>query len=266
MGGYSANTGSAWRWQVPEKYHELVQNKNNLLEFLASFITVWASILDGSAPHQSCFLALGDNSSAVGWLHKANVDEEQNKPLQAATRHFATILMNAHSCLYSQHIRGVHNNVADALSREHHLSDNDLIASISFLYPDQVPNTFKIDPLPQSILSWMTWFLQKISEQRESPQGHKRKRNDAGEDGKPISELLKTNTTQSSKSSNLPTEPVFLAPSQQLYDGVSFRELIQTTWQEAQSKRPWQSWVRSLGQTWGSTPTMERKERPLTLS
>jgi hypothetical protein len=55
---------------------------------------VWLSIYSGSAPKYSCFLALGDNSPAVGWLHKANVDEENNKPLHLAARHYAKILLN----------------------------------------------------------------------------------------------------------------------------------------------------------------------------
>jgi hypothetical protein len=32
-------------------------------------------ILQKKGLKEVCFLALGDNSSAVGWLHKANIDD-----------------------------------------------------------------------------------------------------------------------------------------------------------------------------------------------
>ena len=109
MGGFSQHSGKAWRFEIPEEFSQSVNKQNNLLEFVASVISVGIEILDGT-PTQSCFLSFADNTSAVGWLHKANVNENTNKPLEIATRHFATLLIQANCCLYSQHFKGSENN------------------------------------------------------------------------------------------------------------------------------------------------------------
>ena len=54
--------------------------------------------------------------SAVGWLHKANVDDTKNLPLHMATRKYAEILLQADCCLYSQNIAEEYNIMADILS------------------------------------------------------------------------------------------------------------------------------------------------------
>ncbi len=83
-----------------------------MLEFAALMITVWLSLL--TDPHEQCprFLALSNNTSTVGWQNKANIYEGKNKMLH---RKYAETLMNHESCLYSQYIKEVHNNIADAL-------------------------------------------------------------------------------------------------------------------------------------------------------
>jgi hypothetical protein len=52
--------------------------KNNSLEVIAAIITIWLAILKVDAPPETCFLAFCDNSSALGWLHKANIDGTKN--------------------------------------------------------------------------------------------------------------------------------------------------------------------------------------------
>jgi hypothetical protein len=256
LGGYSANTGKAWRWPIPSEFIESVLNKNNLLEFLAAIITIWLQLLDSTTQPLPCLLALTDNSSAVGWLHKANIDEAQNKALHIASRKLATLVIEADCCLYSQHFKGAYNNVADALSRHNNLTDHALTSFILSHFPNQVPVTFVIDPLPPSITSWMTWLLQKNKEHTEFKIKQKRKRSEPGTDGKPTWHELKTPTILTSNSSNPSCERESSVPSQPPSDEEIFQEKIKKTWVEAQSKRPWQSWVRCLGQTWGSTPTM----------
>ena len=96
MGGFSNHSGKAWRFEIPSEFLQTVEKQNNLLEFIASIVSVWVEILDG-APAQSCFLSFADNTSAVGLLHKANVNENSNKQLETATRHFATLVIQAKS-------------------------------------------------------------------------------------------------------------------------------------------------------------------------
>jgi hypothetical protein len=255
LGGYNHN-GLAWRWEIPLKYQQRVKQKNNSLEFLAQLVTVWLTILHGTQHPYPCFLALGDNSSAIGWLHKANVDADNNLPLHLAARKYAEILMQNNSCLYSQHIKGIHNNVADALSRMHHYSPDSLERFILSTYPTQVPRTFHIVPLPPEISSWMTSWLQKIKEQTELGTERKIKNTECGTDGANTAKLSKTNMMYSSSTYQASSEQEYSALSPPLCVEDSFLDRTKDLWEQAQWKRPWQNWVRSLGQTWGSTPPM----------
>jgi len=255
MGGYN-NKGLAWRWEIPTEYRAFVQKKNNILEFIASFTSVWLTILLDLPEPFSCFLALGDNTSAVSWLHKASVDELENKPLHMATRKYAETLMNQNCCLYSQHIQGAKNNVADALSRMHNYSPPCLHAYISKNFPSQVPTTFHIVQLPQEISSWLISWLQKVKELKELEKGQQTKKREHGGDGVSTAPSSKTITTSTYKICHQSLEHDSLAPSQRHSEEDNFLDQTKILWEQAQSKRPWQNWVRSLGQTWGTTPPM----------
>jgi hypothetical protein len=163
LGGFN-HLGYAWRFQIPPAFRDAVKNKNNCLEFLASIITIWQAILQGRSIQDECFLSLGDNSSSVGWLHKASVDPNRNLPLFLASRKFATILIDHKSCIYSQHIAGVSNKLADILSRRFDLDDTALTSLLNSFPTLQVRNSFRICPIHQEINSWMTYWLQKCSE------------------------------------------------------------------------------------------------------
>ena len=67
IGGVSL-IGKAYRYNLPR--HIQGQVSNNALEFLASMVGCWVDILDRYVTPQSCMLALTNNSSACGWLHK----------------------------------------------------------------------------------------------------------------------------------------------------------------------------------------------------
>jgi hypothetical protein len=118
VGGYSL-TGRAWRIRIP---HESPifghQGINNLLEFVGMAINIWLSCLEGG-PSESCILAIGDNTSALGWLHSTSrLDTNwaaHAVHLQVA-RKIATLLMEFNCCLASQHVKGELNLVADLLS------------------------------------------------------------------------------------------------------------------------------------------------------
>jgi hypothetical protein len=133
--------------------------------------------------------------SVVSWLHKAKVDENENKQLHLATRKYAEILMRYNCCLYSQHIKGEKNNVADALSRLHHLSPLCMHNYIITKFPLQVPLTFRLVPLPPKISSWVTSRLLKIIDLKESEKVQKVKKREVGNDGVNIAPSSKISTT-----------------------------------------------------------------------
>jgi hypothetical protein len=134
MGGYDYME-NAWRNPIPPEFCQVILKQNNSLEFVASIVSVWLAIQNKYVEKEICFLALGDNSSAVGWLHKANMDETKNLPLHIVSRKYAKVLMEADCCVYSQHINRFHNNVADALSRKYDSTDEDLTKFICLNFP-----------------------------------------------------------------------------------------------------------------------------------
>jgi hypothetical protein len=68
-------------------------------------------------------------------LLRASVDEKKDLPLHMAARKYAEILLHADCCLYSQHIAGKYNVIADTLSRKFDLTNDDLVSFILSYYP-----------------------------------------------------------------------------------------------------------------------------------
>ncbi len=259
LGGYDY-LGNAWRFAIPLEYQASVANKNNCLEFLASIITVWQAIINNHTGDEECFLSLSDNSSTVGWLHKANTDDTSNLPLFIASRKYAQILLSNHSCLYSQHIPGVSNGVADALSRRFDITDNDLTNFICSTYQNQVPASFQIYPVNQEICSWVICWLQTCKEMKGSHKIQRIRKVEPGSDGPSMQNALDSMTTYGLPSSHQSNEFTSWEHSRLHSEGDSFLDQTRKTWLLQQSKRPWQNWVRSLGQTWGTTPHMEQDQ------
>ena len=75
-------------------------------------------------------------------------------------RKLASLVMKHNFCMYSQHFAGWLNVVADSLSRDFHLKDDFLTHLLFFFYPNQLPPTFKISPLPTEIISFIIGVLE----------------------------------------------------------------------------------------------------------
>jgi hypothetical protein len=172
---------------------------------LGSVISIWQAILHERTSAEDCFLSLGDNSSAVGWLHKASVDPDKNLSLFLASRKFAKILLSSNTCIYSQHIPGVSNKITDALSRKFDMTDNSLVSFIHSICPHQVPPSFRIYQVHPMIDSWMTSWLLKCNEMKVSPRIQKTKKVESGEDGMNMQNQLVSNMIFGSQALTIPT-------------------------------------------------------------
>jgi hypothetical protein len=245
MGGFDSK-GSSWQYKLSPEDSRACARQNNSLEFVATLITVWLSARRNDKEAEHCFLALSDNSSTVGWLHKANVDDSKNLPLHMATRKFAEGLLEADCCLYSQHIAGEKNIVADFLSRKFHLNHNDLTSLILTSFPSQVPPLFRVSPLPPTILSWLTSWLQRCKERVGSPRILGTRKQECGEDESNTQNVL--TLTKMCGFSDLPqiAEQSYSVPLLQPCDGGSFPDPTIQIWRRQQYKRPLQNWVRFL--------------------
>ena len=137
----------------------------NLLEFLAAAITAYLTVTGSSTPQKP--LALTDSSSALGWLYKASFPESMEGHDMVA-RWLALVLVKNESALYSQHIKGKHNFIADSLSRDHHMTNDQLTYAFKTLLPSQTPNSFTILPLPRKVDSIISSLNQRLITTQES--------------------------------------------------------------------------------------------------
>jgi len=158
IGGSSLTSGRAWHWEIPVNCWLKVSL--NCLEFIACHGTIWIDIIKGQVDAESCLLSQTDSSSAEGWLRKATLMKTHNQSTVKLQR-LLLPLISAKCCLYSQWFEGKKNDVSDALSLDHHISDFLLTTLLSTIFPHQLPNGLTIKPLPKEIGLWLICLLQK---------------------------------------------------------------------------------------------------------
>ena len=164
MGGFNC-TGLAWRFIIPPELRKLIHI--NVLEFLAVLVTTWLSILqldfvdlDGIK-----LLAQSDNQSTLGWMKGSTRYDALNKLStmlrEEIGRKLAELLCDAGLSCYSQHIAGRENRIADHLSREIQMSNDEQIHAIKSQFSQICPDNLRMVALPSIILSWIQSFWEK---------------------------------------------------------------------------------------------------------
>ena len=157
----------------------------NLLEFLASFVTLWLETHLGMTPQSSCFLSQTGSTLAAGWLKKSNFDNADSLCLSTDWA-LAGLIMDHDSCLCSQWLLGDLNQVANSFLHDHHLSDHASLTLLHSHVPDQVPNHFRICQLPPNVgLRIMTWLC-SLPPATQSPKAPLRSKLAAGNTGSPF--------------------------------------------------------------------------------
>ena len=158
LGGFNC-LGLAWRFILHPDLHEVFHI--NLLEFMAVVVTIWLSIitLDIKDGQGMKILAQTDNTSALGWLQgqtRYDPDNIVSTTLREMIgRKLAEVLMDAKLSLYSQHIQGEHNHIADHLSRNVDMTNSQQLHSIQEKFPQHTPDHLRIIELPPMISSWL---------------------------------------------------------------------------------------------------------------
>jgi hypothetical protein len=123
LGGFTSS-GRAWRLKVSSS--SFIYGKsiaNNVLEFLAMTITIWLALeeCEKNDKVDELILALGDNTSAIGWMFKTGklpIDSPYYASANFIARKTATLLSRSKNFLVSQHIPGKENEIADWLTFE----------------------------------------------------------------------------------------------------------------------------------------------------
>jgi hypothetical protein len=108
-----------------------------------------------------------DSSTAEGWMRKMNFRASDKDQIQMdvrvkAAQKFALDFTKHGTKSHSQWFPSKKNIVADALSRDDKRTDNKLTSILCLFAPHQVPNHFRIVPLPNEIVSWLILMLSKL--------------------------------------------------------------------------------------------------------
>ena len=237
MGGYLED-GRAWRWKIPTNLQGIFTI--NLLEFLAAVVNIW--IVIRSPTKERKILSFTDSSSALGWLHHSTFNPITHPIHDNIARHLAKIFIEADSTLYSQHVAGKQNFIADSLSRDYHISTVTLTKTFVSLFPDQIPSNFRIMTLPKEITSWLYSLKDFSIVKMASPQEHNPSKLGVLLAGVDSYEQL-TSTINSLKDGPSQTKSAFSVPLQQAYEEICMGKERNHNWQEAQLVPPSRTYV-----------------------
>jgi hypothetical protein len=164
MGGYNPLTGKMWRHEFTIQQQRAFTL--NTKEFLAAVITQQLTISEDKSTHP-CHISIGDSKVTEAWMYKSNHDPDSSPTQNEITRQMATFNMKKQACNYSQHIRGEENTIADMLSRDTNLSDEQLITLINTYSPPLLPQHIQLCPLSKRITSWIDSLAQSAPKMRE---------------------------------------------------------------------------------------------------
>ena len=280
IGGYSLS-GRAWRIKIPHSSpihgHPGV---NNLLEFIGMVVNLWLECRNATEP-ESCILAIGNNTSAIGWLFttsKLDPSWPAHDAHLMVARHLATLLLQHRCCIASQHIKGELNTVADLLSfvgtddrgkghpLAHDYPPNDVLTRrFHTHFKSQVPAGFEISQLPNDILCWVTQVLLTTeSFLTAAKKGDTKTPIESGAAGGGSAPHLVTPTTPSSLCYPSTSESSSSAPSSSAIgtlSGLPTANLLDTVrdrWWLALSAKPQATWLRRFGAISGQAPFTSR--------
>ena len=197
-------------------------------------------------------MAYTDNSSALGWLHKASFDPVKKEAHNHVAREMAKFLMDNELSLYSQHIKGKHNVIADSLSRDMHICDNKLTFLLNNLFPFQTRKNLNLEPLSNKI-ECMLYSLKDMLTNRQayhatrtpSSLGHLIDGDDSWKDV-----AWKMNSWTTSRRNN---ECVSCPHLQQVLETMNTEKQGEHNYAKALLVPPLATFVRPSGRTYGGT-------------
>jgi hypothetical protein len=148
---------------------------------------------------------------------------------------------------YRQWFHGIENNVANVLSQDMDISDNELTQILFTHVPSQVPNSYKIVPLPNQTISWATLLLRRLPVQLQYSEEHTKTTIGCGDDGKNTANLQASKKIYSLSNSQSNTEDTFAVILPWLCVKEDFQDLVMLPWLQAQSVVPMATWQQPSG-------------------
>ncbi len=250
LGGYS-HKGFAWRYYLSPELQG--HTSNNLLEHMASVVSPWIDIISGQLKDGNCSLSITDSTTSEGWARKSNFKKDVHG-IQATIRievaqSHASCFMSHKIQEYSQWFPGTKNQVTDALSRDMDRTDDELNQMLCLHVPSQVPTSFKIVPLPNRIVSWMTLLLQRLPANPQHNKVHTMTTLGHGKDGSNTTTPQDSQEMYSLQTLMNNNEHTFSAVLPWLFVKGDFCNQVLLPWLLAQSHVPSTTWQQPLGVT-----------------
>jgi hypothetical protein len=132
------------------------------LEFFVAFVGVLVEVSCGAEwTDADVILSQGDSVSAAKWLASSSFNDDCPTHL-AIERSFADFCLSRGIDHYTQWFPGKENAVADILSRYFALSDEEVTKLIGRHSSPLVPQSFRIIPLPEMIISRIGELLRRL--------------------------------------------------------------------------------------------------------
>jgi hypothetical protein len=285
IGGFLLS-GRAWRIRIPDSSPLYgLDIANNVLEFLGMVVTIWLVLIEcaETGSEQDCILALGDNTSAIGWLFKSGKlpsDSPYYKAVQIIARKLARLVTGSSHCLAGQHLKGDKNTVSDLLSfagdtrgEPHPLapdypSDFVLTERFHSFIPQLVPAGFNISPLPSELSYFIIQVLQTLESSLTPSKSQPTKRKtDSGAVGSrsapsPVSSLTLSSLSYSSGKQS--SSCARFCPSTEWRTGAQqepFLASVRAPWFRQLCAMPQAIWLRRSGVVSNGAP-FTSKEAP----
>ena len=201
---------------------------------------------------------MGNSTTSEGWLRKSNFREEREDNIQATTRlelcrEDPARKLKTEIRDYGQWFAGKYNWVADALSRDDDRSDKELTNIFCSHCPSQIPDHFKIVPLPKEISSWLISKLQRLPVKEQLRERHTRTKLGRCEDGPPTASPSESKGMSSSIFSQRASGLSSWERLPWLSVKGDFLHNIMGPWLKKQSEAPSHMCVRPSGKTTGQT-------------
>lgn len=253
IGGFCPQTGIGWRYLFsPEEQKAFTLNTK---EYIGSAVDMEIQAAHAPKTPHPCILNRSDSTSTVGWLRKSNHDPEDAPIHNEVARFHARSMMAREACNYSQHLPGRLNIIADSLSRDFHLSDEQLISMLTSLHPSLSPSQIKLVPPPPEITSWIASMAQRWPGTRALPKAHTKSTIAAGIAGWG-STTASNSATPIWKSSTTPEKYGSAVLSCMQCDEVILGEVDpKSTSRDPLRERPLTMWQRPLWQVVGAAPS-----------
>ncbi len=154
---------------------------------------------------------------------------------------------------FSQWFAGKRNDVADALSQERQRTNKNLTSILHSLFPNQMPDHFKILPIPRDISCWLISLLQQSSMSKQLQEEHTTVKLEHGNVGHHTASPLNAQTfswIDSHEMSKFPcSEHLQWLSEKDNSCGIAMR-----CWLKEQSGVPSHMWCRPSGQREDRTP------------